>query len=196
MAGAWKLVAATSGPISTFLVASARPARLVQTSHGPTLPVWSPIQEVVTDPDRVEAHALRGLGHVAQLRPANGPLDFGQLDSDFEWSGHRPRVYPPQPSTAAPCVAQPCVAQPSWRNSAWRGPAWHRWPAFPTLGTGRPFRRRAQPRHERGKRPCPRDRSYFSRLGARSRVVGRVGRAAIASEAAMNQQIRATVFTR
>ena len=59
-----------------------RPARI---AVGPA------IEEVLAEPDRVEAEVLDGPHQVEQLRPANLALDLGQLDPDLDRScAHRP----------------------------------------------------------------------------------------------------------
>ena len=84
-AGLWKLVQATSGPSSIREVAAAIAASRVQASHGPSSgPIREAVQEVLADPDRVEAQVLDGAGHVEQLRPADLALDLGELDADLE----------------------------------------------------------------------------------------------------------------
>ena len=84
-AGLWKLVQATSGPSSIREVDAAMAASSVQASHGPRArPVLPAIEEVLADPDRVEAEVLDGPGHVEQLRPAHLALDLGELDADLE----------------------------------------------------------------------------------------------------------------
>ena len=44
------------------------------------------VEEMVADPDRVEADALRGRCHLAQLAPPDGALDLGQLDPHLQRS--------------------------------------------------------------------------------------------------------------
>jgi hypothetical protein len=61
---------------------------------GPGLPgaarlaVLVAVEEVVAEPDRVEPDRLRGHRHRAQLRPADDPLDLGELDADLQGSRH------------------------------------------------------------------------------------------------------------
>ena len=84
-AGLWKSVHATSGPNSTRVVAAAMAASIVHASHGPRAgPVGPAVEEVLAEPDRVEAEVLDRPGHVEQLRPADLALDLGQLDADLE----------------------------------------------------------------------------------------------------------------
>ena len=64
-----------------------------------------PVQEVVADPDRVEAGLLGGAGDGAELRPADLALHLGQLDADPEGAAgssrdhgaHRTASRPAQP---------------------------------------------------------------------------------------------------
>src|SRR5205823_13852239 len=46
------------------------------------------VEQVVANPDRIEAHRLGGLGHAAQLTPAHLALDLRELDPDFQWPWH------------------------------------------------------------------------------------------------------------
>lgn len=50
--------------------------------------VGEPIQEMVADPDRVEAQVLGTAGHRDVLGPMHLALDLGQLDTDAEWAIH------------------------------------------------------------------------------------------------------------
>ena len=91
IAGAWKAVAATSGPSVIREVAAARPASTVQASQGPRAAVVAglPVQQVVAVPDRVEAELLGPERHRAEVGPARLPLDLGELDADLEGTtGH------------------------------------------------------------------------------------------------------------
>ncbi len=88
MAGLWKLVDATSGPISTRSVTGCQGGE-----DGPHLP-WTArwlaivaVEQVVAGPDRVEPDALRQERHLAQLRPAHLALDLGKLDADLDRGG-------------------------------------------------------------------------------------------------------------
>ena len=90
IAGLWKLVDATSGPSSTRVVIAASAASWLHASHGPTGSRPSvAVEEVVADPDRVEADPLGGPRHLRQLRPAHDALDLGELDSNLQWPRHR-----------------------------------------------------------------------------------------------------------
>ena len=88
MAGSWKPAEATSGPSKTRSVEAASAASVVHTSHGPRGPDGEVVQQVVTEPHRIEAHRLGGLRHADHLRKRNLPLHLGQLDSDEQWSCH------------------------------------------------------------------------------------------------------------
>ena len=46
----------------------------------------APIQEVVSEPDRVEPHVLRSTRHGQVLGPGHVPLDLGELHADAEAS--------------------------------------------------------------------------------------------------------------
>ena len=82
---------ATSGPSSTRSVIPASQASVVQQSHGPALaPAVPAVEQMVADPDRVEAALLRRPRHRCQLGAADDPLDLGQLDADLEPLGSRP----------------------------------------------------------------------------------------------------------
>ncbi len=48
-------------------------------------PVGPAVQQVLADPDRIEAEILDRADHVEQLGPADLALDFGELDADLEW---------------------------------------------------------------------------------------------------------------
>ena len=80
---------ATSGPISTRLVAWASAASDVHASHGPTAPLGAPIEQVVADPHRIEADLFGHLADGELFWPAHGALDLGQLDPDLQWTWHR-----------------------------------------------------------------------------------------------------------
>src|SRR6185503_13518746 len=74
--------------------------------EGPRLPgparvaVGPAVQEVLAQPDRVEAEVLDGPDEVEQLRPADLALDLGELDADLDRAlGHRCR--PGQAPSAA-----------------------------------------------------------------------------------------------
>src|SRR6478736_6072417 len=66
IAGLWKLVEATSGPIVTRLVA---------------------VEQVIAGPDRVETHVLRGSSDVGDLAPPDRSFDLGQLNTDSDRTG-------------------------------------------------------------------------------------------------------------
>ena len=81
----WKFVQATSGPSSIRVVDAAIAASSVHASHGPRGRAVRPaVEEVLADPDGVEAEVLDRAGHVEELRPADLALDLGQLDADLE----------------------------------------------------------------------------------------------------------------
>lgn len=42
------------------------------------------VEQVVAEPQRVEADVLRSPRQVEQLRPLDAPLDLGELDSDAD----------------------------------------------------------------------------------------------------------------
>src|SRR5262249_9672152 len=48
------------------------------------------VEEMLADPDRVEAQVVDRAGEVDELRPADLSLDLGQLHPDAEWPRHRP----------------------------------------------------------------------------------------------------------
>jgi hypothetical protein len=50
------------------------------------------VQQVVAEPDRVEADLLGRAGHRHQLRPTDVTLDLGELHADGQRSGHRRSV--------------------------------------------------------------------------------------------------------
>ena len=85
IAGAWKEVDATNGPSLTRSVDSASAASIDQASNGPVVP-YDPIavEQVIPEPQRVEACSLRSAGDVPHLEPPDFPLDFGQLDPYLE----------------------------------------------------------------------------------------------------------------
>ena len=62
--------------------------------QGPGLPrsawraVGPAVEEVLADPERVEAEVLDRAGHVEELRPADLALDLGQLDADLDGAAH------------------------------------------------------------------------------------------------------------
>ncbi len=80
-AGLWKLVQATSGPSSTRDGGGGD-----RRQHRPGLPraarrsIRPAIEEMLAEPDRVEAEVLDRPDHVQQLGPAHLALDLGQLD--------------------------------------------------------------------------------------------------------------------
>ena len=47
-------------------------------------PVRPAVEQVLADPDRIEAEELDGADHVEQLRPADLAFDFGELDADLQ----------------------------------------------------------------------------------------------------------------
>ena len=102
IAGAWKLVEATSGPSLTRDVAAASAASIVQHSHGPRGSRFAgqPIEEVIADPDRVEPERLGAPGKRDVLRPADLALDLGELDADLEWAAHLESLADPGRSDA------------------------------------------------------------------------------------------------
>ncbi len=82
-AGLWNAVQATSGPSRIRVVAAASPARRVQASQGPrVVAVGETVEEVIAQPDRVEAELLRLAGHRDDLAPADLAFDLRQLDAD------------------------------------------------------------------------------------------------------------------
>ena len=78
--GGWKPAQATSGPSRTRSVAAASAPSSVHASHGARSGVA--VEQVVADPDRVEAARLRRPRHREVLRPADLALDLGELDAD------------------------------------------------------------------------------------------------------------------
>ena len=79
-AGLWKFVHATSGPSSIRCVTRRWPRGA---SRPPTVrgPADRPaVEEVLAEPDRVEAELLDRARHVEELRPADLALDLGQLE--------------------------------------------------------------------------------------------------------------------
>ena len=76
--------------------------------HRPDLPrpallaAVAAVEQVVAEPDRVEAHLLGGAGHRGVLRPAGLVLDLGELDAD----PHQARLFVMR-SRYGP---EPCVA--------------------------------------------------------------------------------------
>ena len=80
IAGAWKLVDATNGPSSTRSVTAASAASEVHDlPRAPGDAAGQVVEQVVAEPDRVEADVLRGAGHGDQLRPLHAALHLGQL---------------------------------------------------------------------------------------------------------------------
>ena len=101
-AGLWKFVHATSGPNSTRDVTAAIAAIIVQASHGPRRSAARPaVQQVLAEPDRVEAVVLDGADQVEHLRPADLALDLGELDADLD----RPRRHAARPQRPASATA-------------------------------------------------------------------------------------------
>ena len=83
IAGAWKLVEATNGPSSIRSVDAASAASVVHTSHGPRGPDLELVEQMVAEPERVEAHLLREPCHRNEIPKGDLVLDLGQLHADL-----------------------------------------------------------------------------------------------------------------
>ena len=66
----------------------------VNTSHGPTSgAVGKVVEQMVAQPDGVEADGLGGLRHRDQFGPRHEPFDLGKLDTDLARASHRHTLF-------------------------------------------------------------------------------------------------------
>src|SRR6185503_15805032 len=72
------------------------------------------VEQVLTDPDRVEPEVLDRLDHVEQLGPADLALDLRELDANLERPAVRRHGHASQgTSMTRPLTRSPCIRHPA-----------------------------------------------------------------------------------